>query len=111
MGHWDWGILASRDGMMLVVGIIMGTLFGIMITICVYAWLRGAPARAVRRQNRRIRRAWKRAQLAQQPDLFSEYERGQTAVAGRRAPRDINDFVEGTRNRPTFNPNSGPRDW
>ena len=108
-----WGVLATRESLLIIAGGAVGILVGVLLTICVYAWVRGAPARRARRNNRRIKRQWKRTALRREPELFAEYRQtGTTTASGRRPPpRDITDYVEGRRQRPTFNPNPGPRDW
>jgi len=94
-------------------GVVLGVLLGIMGTISAYSWSRN---RAQRRALRAAKRHAKSLRHARERNLGDHY---QVAPAYKPAPvpsrressGDSNGFLDGPRNRPTFNPNPGPRDW
>jgi hypothetical protein len=101
----------DAENSMFFAGLIVGGLWGIILMI-VLRWAAGALRRArSRRRQRRASRALKREPLPQLWATGAGHSAAGAAGSARRAPGSIDDYKEGRRTRPTFNPDSGPRDW
>lgn len=94
--------------------LVIGVLLGVLMTVLVYGLVRsGARRRLLRREERaRLRRA-KAAVRAPLPQLWNPGPAVTSAGPQSRHPAtgSINDYLEGRRQRPDFNPQAGPRDW
>ena len=92
-------------------GLIVGLLWGVLFMI-VGRWTIGAVKRASRR--RRQRRYVKSSRREPLPQLWATgagYPNGGANRTARRAPGGLDDYREGRRKRPDYNPKPGPRDW
>lgn len=92
-------------------GMVVGVLWGVLLML-VGGWAIGALKRAsAGRHRRRSLKAGRRQPL---PQLWAtgagDPGPGGTGAA-KRAPGALNDYREGQRRRPDFNPQPGPRDW
>jgi hypothetical protein len=88
---------------------IVGFLVGVLVTICVFATVRGARARRARRWQRKL----ERRAPAPMPQLWNPDPYGRSAArpVTDRPGGGINDYLDGRRIRPDFNQSPGPRDW
>lgn len=91
----------------------IGVLIGILLTVIVYGVVRGAPQRQARRNERQRERRMKEAARKPLPQLWNPGPARTAQGTQSRHPRtgSINDYLEGSRDRPDFNPAPGPRDW
>lgn len=96
---------------MFFVGLVIGLMWGAIFMI-VLRWASGRLARA--RWKRQARRAARRSKREPLPQLWAtgagHPAAGATGTA-RRAPGGIDDYRDGDRSRPDYNPSPGPRDW
>jgi hypothetical protein len=96
---------------MFFVGLVVGLMWGAIFMI-VLRWASGRLAKARwKRQQRRAARRNKREPLPQLWAAGARYPSAGASDTARRAPGGIDDFREGDRHRPDFNPSPGPRDW
>jgi hypothetical protein len=92
-------------------GLIVGVLWGVLLMLA-GRWVVAAMKRAS--QRRRRRRHLKSSRREPLPQLWATGAGYPNAGAGgtaRRAPGGLEDFRDGRRRRPDFNPEPGPRDW
>lgn len=96
---------------MFFVGLVIGLMWGAIFMIV----LRWASRRLTKaRWKRRARRGARRDQREPLPQLWATgagYPDAGASGTARRAPGGIDDFRDGERQRPDFNPGPGPRDW
>ena len=96
---------------MFYVGLIVGGLWGALLMVLL-RWAVGAIKRARwRRRQRRMARATTRRPLPQLWATGAGYPAAGATGTARRALGGIEDYTEGRRRRPDFNPKPGPRDW
>lgn len=96
---------------MFFVGLIVGVMWGAILMI-VLRWAGGALTRARwKRRQRRATRASRREPLPQLWATGAGYPDAGASGTARRAPGGIDDFRDGERRRPDYNPSPGPRDW
>ncbi|MDF2993681.1 MAG: hypothetical protein K0S37_4195 [Microbacterium sp.] len=92
-------------------GAVVGVLWGMLFMI-IGRWAAGAMKRArVRRRQRRSLKSSRREPLPQLWATGAGYPDAGATGTARRAPGDLDDYREGRRRRPDFNPEPGPRDW
>lgn len=93
---------------------LIGVLVGILLTVLVYGGTRRFRAYLRARREERVRE--RRMKAAAKQPLAQLWNPGpartETGTHSRHpSTGTINDFLDGPRQRPGFNPEAGPRDW
>jgi hypothetical protein len=111
-GGWGYSVVVDASvGMTFWAGAVVGVLWGVLLMI-VGRWAIAAMRRAsLRRRRRRYLKSSKRDPLPQLWATGAGYPDAGAAGKARRAPGGLDDYREGRRQRPGFNPMPGPRDW
>ena len=92
-------------------GAVVGLLWGVLLMI-IGRWVAAVVKRASgRRRQKRSLKSSRREPLPQLWATGAGYPDAGAAGSARRAPGGLDDYREGRRARPDFNPNPGPRDW
>ncbi|MDR7112759.1 hypothetical protein J2X03_002655 [Microbacterium trichothecenolyticum] len=105
-----WLVDASV-GMTFWAGVVVGVLWGVLLMV-VGRWAIAALKRVSRRRRqRRYLKSSKRDSLPQLWATGAGYPDAGASGTSRRAPGGLEDYREGRRQRPDFNPTPGPRDW
>lgn len=109
---WSYFVVVDASvGMTFWAGAIVGVLWGVLLMV-VGRWAIAATKRASRRRRqRRYSKSSKREPLPQLWATGAGYRDAGAAGTARRAPGGLDDYREGPRQRPGFNPKPGPRDW
>ncbi len=93
---------------------LLGMLVGILLTVLLYGTIRRLKERhRAKREERTRERRMKAAARTPLPQLWNPGPAINSSGTHSRHPStgSINDYRDGPRRRPDFNPNPGPRDW